>query len=240
MCNLNAHDIMVIKPLVHVNRIVIMDNKLRSRPIIGPLNIYGILALAGIVGPLVLIVADNIAAFSAAEYDLIRNSISSLAFTPMGWVQVIGFLTIGLLMEVFVAGLFFSIRRRRGFACSILLLICFGFGLLLIGAFRTEPAGVPHTIEGTIHLVAATLVFWLFPAALLLLAPSLRSDPNWKGIFVYTVVSSALALSLLIVRLFLPDELSWFGLYERILVANTVIWVEVMAVRLLRLSLRRE
>jgi len=215
-----------------------MDNE--SRSIIGPLNIYGILALAGIVGPLVLIVADNIAGFSAVEYNLIRNSISSLAFTPMGWVQVIGFLTIGLLVEVFVGGLLFSIRRKRGFACSIFLLICFGFGLLLIGAFRTEPAGVPHTIEGMIHLVAATTVFWLFPVALLLLAPSLRNDPNWKVVFVYTVVSSIFALSLLIGRLFLPDELSWFGLYERILVANTIVWFEVMAVRLLRLSLRRE
>jgi hypothetical protein len=36
----------------------------------------------------------------------------------------------------------------------------------------------------------------------------------------------------------LPDQLSWFGLHERILVANMVIWVEVMAAWLLRLSLR--
>ena len=37
--------------------------------------------------------------------------------------------------------------------------------------------------------------------------------------------------------LLLVDQLSWLGLYERVLVANTVIWVEIMAIRLLRLSL---
>jgi hypothetical protein len=38
--------------------------------------------------------------------------------------------------------------------------------------------------------------------------------------------------------LFLP-QLSWFGLYERLTVANAIAWVEVSAVWLLLLSLRR-
>jgi len=198
------------------------------------------LALAGVVGPFVLIITDLTAALSEPGYDLIRDSISSLALTPMGWVQTIGFLAIGLLVEVFVAGLLFSIRGRWGFRISLSLLVCFGFGLLVIGAFRTDPAGATHTIEGTIHSVTATTVFWLFPIAILLLAPSLRNDPHWEDIFAYTVVASILALALMIGQVCLPAQLSWFGLYERILVTNTVIWVEVIAVRLLRLSLSRE
>ncbi len=217
-----------------------MYNKSIPRPIIGPLNIYGILALAGVAGPIVLILADLIAALSEPRYDLTRDSISSLALTPMGWVQTIGFLAIGLLVEVFVAGLFFSVRGKWGFGTSVGLLVCFGFGLLLIGAFRTDAVGAPHTIEGTIHSVTAITVFWLFPVATLLLAPSLRKDPFWKGIFVYTVVTSILALALIIGQVCLPTQLSWFGLYERVLVANAIVWVEVIAVRLLRLSLRRE
>jgi len=215
-------------------------HKSRQWSILGPLNIYGILALAGVTGPFVLILADLIAGFSEPRYDPIRDSISSLALTPMGWVQTIGFLAIGLLVEVFVAGLLFNIRRRRGLGSSVGLLVCFGFGLLLIGAFRTDPVGAPHTIEGTIHSVAVTTVFWLFPVAILLLAPSLRNDPYWKDTFVYTVVTSVLALALIIGWVCLPAQLTWFGLYERVLVANTVIWVEVIAVRLLRLSLSQE
>ena len=237
---LTSHYIMVTKSLLYANSIVIMYHKSRPRPIIGPLNVYSILALAGVVGPFVLIGANIIATFSNPGYNLIRDSVSSLALTPLGWIQTIGFLTIGLLVEVFVAGLLFNIRRRWGFATGIGLLVCFGFGLLLIGAFRVDPVGVPPTIEGTIHSLTATAVFWLFPFAIFSLAPSLRNDPNWKDVFVYTVVTSVLAWALMIGRLCLPDQLSWFGLYERILVANTVIWIEVMAINLLRLSLRRE
>jgi len=217
-----------------------MYDKLRERSIPGPLNVRGILALAGVVGPFVLILAELIAAFSMPGYDPIRNSISSLALTPMGWVQTIGFLAIGLLVEVFVAGLLFSIRRGRGFGLGVGLLVCFGFGLLLIGAFRIDPVGAPHTIEGTIHLLAANTVFWLFPIAILLLAPSIKNDPNWENFFIYTVATGVLALALIIGQVCLPAQLSWFGLYERVLVANVIIWVEVIAARLLLLSMSQE
>lgn len=215
-----------------------MSENARPRSIIGPLNIYGVLALAGVVGPIVLIAADLVAAISAPSYNLIRDSISSLVWAPLGWLQTIGFLVIGLLVEVFVAGLLFSIRGRRGFGLGIGLLVAFGFGLLLIGAFHTDPVGGQHTIEGTIHGIASKVVFSIFPVASLLIALSLRKDTYWKRLFVHTLATSGLALALFVGWLSLPDRLSWFGLYERILVANTVIWVEIMAVRLLSLSLR--
>jgi hypothetical protein len=215
-----------------------MYEKLRSWTIARPLNAYSLLSLAGVVGPLVFITADLTAAISQPGYSPIRDSISSLAWSSMGWLQTVGFLTIGLLVEVFVAGLFFNIHGRRGFGFGIGLLACFGFGLLLIGAFRTDPIGSQHTIEGTIHGFASYAVFFIFPVASFLIALSLRKDRYWKGLFIHTIVTSSLALALMIGRLWLPDELSWFGLYERILVANTVIWIEIMAIRLLRLSLR--
>jgi hypothetical protein len=207
---------------------------------LGALDVNGILALSGIVGPFVLIVADLAAAFSEPRYNFVRDSISSLALTSMGWIQTIGFLAIGLLIEIFAAGLFLNMRRRIGFGLSIGLLACFGFGMLLIGAFRTDPVGGLRTVDGIIHGAAAATVFWLFPVAILLLLPSLKSDPHWQKMFHYTVVTSGLALALAIGRLFLPAKLSWFGLYERVIVANAVIWVEVIAIRLLLLSLRRQ
>jgi len=94
-------------------------------------------------------------------------------------------------------------------------------------------------IEGIIHTVASYGLGLLFPIAILLLTPSLKRDPNWKNIFIYTLVAGVLALAL-IMGVFLLDQRGWFGLYERIIVANVIIWVEVVAVHLLRLSLRRE
>ena len=204
------------------------------------LNIHSAPALAGIVGPIVLVVGDLTASLSTPNYSLVSNSISSLALTPIGWLQTIGFLVMGLLLEIFIAGLLFNIHRARGFHLSIGILIFCGFGLLLIGAFRMDPTGAPPTIEGIIHSATAYALSWSFPIAILLLTPSLKSDRNWKNIFVYTLVAGVLALALATVLLCLPDQASWFGLYERILLANVMIWVEVVAVQLLRLSLRRE
>lgn len=216
------------------------NNDWRSEPLLGTLDITGILALGGIVGPLVLIIADLSAAFSQTGYSFIRDSISSLALTHLGWIQTIGFLAIGLLIQFFAAGLLISIRKRRGFGFGISLLSFFGFGMLLMGAFRTDPAGVSHTTGGIIHLVAAGMVFWLFPLALSLLAPSLKKDPLWRRIFPYTVITGVLALAFAVGQILLPSPLSWFGLYERLIVANAIIWVEVVALRLLLFSVRRK
>ena len=213
-----------------------MYEKVKSRSIIGPLRICNILALAGLVGPSIFIVTDLTAAISQPEYSAIRDSISSLAWSPMGWLQTIGFIIVGLLVEVFAVGLFFSIHGGRGFGLGIGLLVFFGFGLLLIGAFHTDLIGGQQTTEGLIHTVAAKVTFSIFPIASILIAFSLRKDSRWKGFLVHTAVTSSLAMALVIGHLWLPDELSWFGLYERILVANTVVWVAIIAIHCLRLS----
>jgi len=196
-------------------------------------------ALVGIVGPIVVVVGDIAASLSTPNYSPVRDSISSLALTPIGWLQSICFLAMGLLLEIFVAGIFFNIRRARGFHASIGLLAFCGFGLMLIAAFRMDAPGAPHTIAGMIHTVASYGLGLLFPIAILSLAPSLKSTPNWRNIFVYTLVAGVLAFGL-IIGAFLTEQTGWFGLYERIIVANAIIWVEVVAVHLLRLSLRRE
>ena len=203
------------------------------------LDAYGILALAGMVGPLVLVALDIAAAVSEPKYSLIRDSISALGLTSLGWIQTIGFVIFGLLVEIFTAGLFLNIRRRHLFDLGIGLLTFFGFGLALIGLFRTDPIGTSPTWSGRIHVWAAYSVLGLFPVALALLLSSIRNDPNWRRLFHYTIVTGILAFALAVGRLFLPQNISWFGLYERILVANVLIWLEIIGMRLLLLSIRR-
>jgi hypothetical protein len=45
-----------------------MSQDSRPRSIIGPLNIYSILVLAGVVGPLVFVIADLVAAFFVESF----------------------------------------------------------------------------------------------------------------------------------------------------------------------------
>jgi MFS family permease len=202
------------------------------------LNINSIPALVGIVGPIIVVVGDLAASLSIPDYSPIRDTVSSLALTGIGWLQSICFLAMGLLLEIFVAGLFFNIRRARGFYAGIVLLAFEGFVLMLIATFHMDHPEAPP-IDGTIHTLASYGLGLLFPIAILLLAPSFKSTPNWKNIFVYTLVAGILAFGL-IVGAFFTEQSGWFGLYERIIILNALIWVEVVAIHFLRLLLKRE
>jgi MFS family permease len=202
------------------------------------LNIDSVPALVGIIGPIVVIVGDLAASLSTPGYSPVRDSVSSLALTRIGWLQSICFLAMGLLLEIFVAGLFFNIHRARGFHAGIVLLALCGFVLMLIATFHMDHPGAPH-IDGTIHTISSYGLGLLFPIAILSLAPSFKRTPNWKGIFIYTLIAGILAFGL-IIGAFLNEQKGWFGLYERIIILNALIWVEVVAIHFLRLLLRQE
>jgi len=202
------------------------------------LNIDSVPAIVGIVGPIVVIVGDLAASLSITGYSPVRDSVSSLALTSIGWLQSICFLAMGLLLEIFVAGLFFNIRRARGFHAGIVLLALCGFVLMLIATFHMDHSGAPP-IDGTIHTIASYGLGLLFPIAILSLAPSFKNTPDWKGIFIYTLIAGVLAFALILGAL-LAEQRGWFGLYERIIILNALVWVEVVATHFLRLLLKRE
>jgi hypothetical protein len=211
----------------------------RTLSIYRRLNIHSALAIAGILGPLLLTGGDLYAGLSTPDYNMVRHSISSLALSPIGWLQTIGFLALGLLVEIFTAGLLFNVKKARWFLPGIAALIFFGFGMLVIGAFATDIVKDANTIEGTIHGTATAISFSLFPVALFLLSLSFKKDPDWRHLYKYTIVTCILAVLLGITLQFFEDGVNYFGLVERILVANMIIWVEVMAINLFRLSLKR-
>jgi hypothetical protein len=203
------------------------------------LDINSVPAIVGIVGPAVVIVGDIAASLSIPGYSPVRDSVSSLALTGIGWLQSICFLAMGLLLEIFAAGLFFNLRRSGGFRAGTVLLALSGFVLMLIAAFHMDALGSPRTIDGTIHAIASYGLGLLFPIAILSLSPSFKSTPNYKSIFIYTLIAGILAFGL-IIGAFFVELTSWFGLYERIIILNALVWVEVVAIHFLRLILKQK
>jgi MFS family permease len=202
------------------------------------LGVNSVPALVAIVGATIVIVGDLTASLSVPGYSPIRDSVSSFAWTSLGWLQTICFLAMGLLLEIFVAGLFFNLHRARAFYAGIVLLALCGFVLMLIAAFHMEHTGAPP-INGTIHMIASYGLGLLFPIALFSLAPSFKSTPGWKGIFIYTLIAGILGLGLIMGAIF-GHQRGWFGLYERIIILNALVWVEAAAIHYLRLLLKRE
>lgn len=202
------------------------------------LSINSVPALVGIIGPAVVIVGDLAASSSVPDYSLVRDSVSSFALTSLGWLQTICFLAMGSLLLLFAAGLYFNIRRARGFHAGITLLALCGFVLMLIAAFHMDHSEAPP-VDGIIHTIASYGLGLLFPIAVLSLAPSFKRTPNWRGTSVYTLIAGLLGFGLIIGAIF-GNQRGWFGLYERIIILNALVWVEVVAIHWLRLLLKQE
>ena len=207
-------------------------------------NIHTALAVAGIVGPFVLSISDISAGLASPGYSIVHDSISSLALTNVGWIQTIGFLVLGLLVEVFTAGLLLNIKRGiRWFYLGIGIFVFFGFAMLLVGAFHTDVAGASdaaRTLEGRIHGFVSSTTFVLFPIAILCLIPSIKRDRNWKYLHVYTLITFIIGVILVVTIKVLPEGDFLFGLFERLLVANAIIWIEIAAVNMFIISLKRK
>jgi len=169
------------------------------------------------------------------EYNSVKETLSVLVYTPQGWVQTLNFCLFGILIMLFTPGFYYGIRHQRGLNISLVLIFLMGLGMLLIGVFPTDD-GNSITMHGLIHQYTVRAVGLMFPLACALMIPSLKSDLRWKGLAIYTGVAGASVFILIIIWILLVISglmSAVTGLYERVFVANTVLWLEIMALRLL-------
>ncbi len=201
------------------------------------------LALAGASGPVLFTVITLIAHLLRPGYDWVGQTISELALGENGWLAICGLALFGALTIVLALALFLDIEKRHGFRTAIILLILCGVGFILLSIFSTDVRGSPVvTLRGLVHQGSVRVITSLFPLACFLLIPSLKNDRRWHNLLVYTVVTGILALVIDVLWAVLPGEFlkPRLGLYERILTAIALVWMEVTAVRLLLLILRNK
>jgi hypothetical protein len=151
---------------------------------------------------------------------------SGLALGPLGWLQVVNFILLGLALMVFAVGLHRGVAARvRGSVIGPVLLVAAGVALVLL-AFKTDPSlsGGPQSWHGLIHGLAFLLLVMSLLLSFLFLWWRLRRDPLWRGYDLYTLISAVLYL----VLLFLSASQWAFYLFLTVVLA----WVEVMAIRL--------
>jgi hypothetical membrane protein len=114
-------------------------------------------------------------------FDLRRHPLSMLALGEHGWIQVINFITAGVLSLIFAVGAARRLQAGPGRTWAPRLLGLFGAGLVIGGIFRADPAlgfpagapaGYPEqlSVHGTIHAFAPPLAFLSVVAACFVIA----------------------------------------------------------------------
>lgn len=202
------------------------------------------LLYAGVIGPLLFIVVFLIEGLTRPGYSAWRHYVSQLATGPGGWVQVVNFLVCGALVIAFAIGL----RLSSNAIAAPILLGFFGTGLLVAGAFSTDPAlgyppGVPvvHTTHGTIHGLAGLACFSLLPAATFVMAASFartHSPRRWVwyslgvgGLMIITFIAST-TFSTLDATGAVPNAPT--GFFQRIAIIAGWTWISMVALNFIR------
>lgn len=203
------------------------------------------LALCGAVAPLVFTVAWVAAGSVQTGYSARREDISALAALDAEhpWIMIAGLAVSGALTTAFAVAVRFRVGGAR---IGPALVTLAGLGMVGLGVLRNDCSSVTEACEArveagavswhhTAHDVLSAPVFAAAVVAPLLLARRFRADVRLESLGAYSIATAA-ALAVLFVLGGLEAVPAWNGVIQRAAVSLAVLWMEVVALRLLRLT----
>ncbi len=197
-----------------------------------------LLAICGIIGPVIYTIIVIIMGFLHPDYNHVTQYMSELGAVGAPYAVImntLGLPLLGLLTIFFAIGLHRDIGDSKDSKIGPFLIAVSGTALVMTGIFPCDPGCADVTFVGNMHSAFATIAgvgMFLAPIALY---PRLRSDQRWQGYLVYslaTVVLAGIISAVFGLKIF--EE--WTGALQRISMSLLLLWMEVIAIRLLRLS----
>jgi hypothetical protein len=172
-----------------------------------------------------------------AGLDPLHSVISEYAFQESGWL-----LPASLTLFAVGSALIAEAMRRTGVNRWIVgLLLAWGASMFLIGAFPTDPPGLPLSLSGGIHRYAAFAAFLVMPVAGLLLVKSrIRYAKAMKVLCALALGALVLVVIPYVVRMFgipLTNDDIPAGLTQRAVVVTELGVLALAGLSMLRHSL---
>lgn len=192
------------------------------------------LALCGMAGPIAYVVVVAVLGCLEPGYSHVRQSMSELGAVCAPYAVVMntaGLPLLGALLMAFALGLSRGVVHSNSLKVGVVLVALSGFSLIMTAVFPCDPGCVDVSVTGRTHSVVATIAAFALLLGNLFLAPALWRDDRWRGYARYTFASAMVALAVsALYGLSLID--GWDGALQRTSMGVSLVWVEVMAVRL--------
>ncbi|HLJ81078.1 MAG TPA: DUF998 domain-containing protein [Ktedonobacterales bacterium] len=196
------------------------------------------LALGGVVGPVLFVVAFIAGGVIRPGYSPIHQAASDLGVGSNPWLLNVPLVLLGVLLAAFATSFFRGLRpalsRTWRWICAVLL-ACTGLGFADAGIFTEAPATVAlHWMVGMSLLVLGSVVGFLVTGL------ALRRDTQWRTWSTYSLVTSLVTLVLIAVLFWVwtPGTplapLNLGGLMERVLFIEILAWYVAFGWRLFR------
>ncbi len=198
-------------------------------------QIFGALTIAGIALYLAL---DILAQLLPPHYSPLRQAKSDLAVGPYGYVMTINFVVRGCLSLALVAGLVRGVTARARSTVGIVLIGIWAVGAFLLALFPTD-VNSRLTNHGFIHLVVALVAFCAVAVGELLVSLRIGTDARWTSLRPYLLICSIATLVALLAQLLgvrASEALGIGGLVERVFLGLALLWMLLVAIRLVQLG----
>jgi hypothetical protein len=182
------------------------------------MNIFQVLAICGMLSPIVYTVMWILGGILQPDYSHIRDDVSSLfaVGAPDKGLMQSFIITSSVLLFVFYIGLHEGLNDGGGSIVGPILFLTSGvLGILVALFFPLDAGGEIITIRGKMHLILVIGSGLLTIAGMVALWFRLQSVEGWSAFATYSLISAIVALVLVIISgIFIKSK--YRGLLERL------------------------
>ncbi len=196
-------------------------------------RVHGAFSLTGVITPSVY------AGLTVAVHVLnprdgwIQYTLSDLALTHYGWIETLSICVLAVCAMAVGVGLYRTALQRRETRIALAMFVVTSLALFAIAGFKSSDtaAVTPFVL---IHRASVGVLTFCFPVACLTMVPALRSDPMWKSLAWFSAIAGLIGIALDIAGAAMPRDLQHqvAGLWEKLFMADGVVWCQVFAVKL--------
>lgn len=197
------------------------------------------LAICGIIAPISYTIIVIVLGFLWSGYNHVTQFISELGGVgaPNAIVMnTAGFALTGILITIFALGLHSGINEGSGSKTGPALVAVYGLGMVATGFFPWDKANLA-SFTSIMHLVVGWTSWIAMTLAPLFIARRLKNDSQWKSYRLYSLATGLVTAVTIVIYAFIGIE-GYMGALQRIIIGAPLVWIEIMAIKLLRLSIR--
>lgn len=199
-----------------------------------------LLAICGIIGPALYTLVMIIIGLLRPGYNPITQHMSELGEVGGSNAMIMniaGFIMFGLLMIAFASGFHRGISEGKGSKIGPASIAIAGTGAVLIGVFPYDPSAIFPSFAGIMHGVSVLILSVGLVLAPFTIARRIKHDQRWKGYRLYSLATGVVTAFVGVVFLSMSIR-NWSGLLQRVAMEVPLLWVEAMAIKLLRICIR--
>ncbi len=204
-------------------------------------NAQKLLALCGIAAPIIFVILMTVAGFLYEGYSHVRQAGSELGGVEAQYpiVQNANFFVVGILVIAFAFGLHRGIGDGKGSKLGPILVGIFGIITVAQAFLPCDPGCEFQTLTGIMHNLTGLGSFLALCGGILVISRRLKGDPNWQSYRRYSLITGVAALVSLVAWIGVSkaagvDAVN--GVLQRVFIGIVLLWIEVVAIRLFRLS----